>query len=45
MQKIEENELESITGGISGWSVVGIGALAALIIGVLNGIVHPSKCN
>lgn len=42
---IEENELKQTTGGaISGWGIVGLGALGALIIGVLDGIVHPKKC-
>ncbi len=46
MKKIEESELKEINGGggISGWAIAGIGALTALIIGVLNGIVHPSRC-
>lgn len=46
MKHIEESELKEINGGgISGWAVVGISALSALIIGVLDGIVHPKRCD
>ena len=45
MKMIEESELKKINGGITGWGIVGISALGALLIGVLNGIVHPAKCN
>ena len=46
MKKIEECELKQINGGgLSGWAIAGISALGTLLIGVLNGIVHPTKCN
>ena len=45
MKNIEESELKKINGGISGWAVVGISALATLFIGFLDGIVHPKRCN
>lgn len=45
MKEIKENELKEINGGISGWGFAGIIAVGALLIGVLNGIVHPQKCN
>lgn len=45
MNIIEEGELKEINGGaISGWGIVGIGSLGALLIGLLDGLVHPKKC-
>ena len=45
MINIEESELKKINGGaISGWAIAGIGALSALVIGILDGIVHPKRC-
>lgn len=45
MKEVSEEELKIMKGGISGWGLVGIGALTTLFIGILNGIVHPQKCN
>lgn len=45
MKRIEESELKEINGGISGWGFVGICAIGTLVIGILNGIVHPAKCS
>lgn len=46
MRRIEEKNLENIKGGaISGWGILGIGALVAFLSGVLDGIARPSKCN
>jgi len=46
MQIIEENELKKINGGgISGWVVAGISAVTAFLVGVLDGIVHPKRCD
>ena len=46
MINIEESELKKISGGgISGWAIAGISALAALLIGVFDGIVHPKRCD
>ena len=45
MKKLENEKLANIKGGISGWGVLGIGALIAFISGVLDGIARPSKCN
>lgn len=45
MKIIEENELKNINGGISGWAIAGLSAVGAFLVGVLNGIVHPFRCN
>ena len=45
MKKITENELKNIKGGISGWGILGIGALITFLSGVLDGIARPSRCN
>ena len=46
MKNIKEKELENIKGGaISGWGILGIGALVAFLSGVLDGIARPSRCN
>ena len=45
MKNIEESELRNINGGISAWALIGLGSLGAFIVGVINGIVYPTKCN
>ena len=45
MNKLDEKKLTSIKGGISGWGVLGIGALVAFLSGLLDGIARPSRCN
>ena len=45
MKKIEDMKLANIKGGISGWGVLGIGALVAFLSGLLDGIARPSRCN
>ena len=45
MSKLNEKELENIKGGFGFWSVAGIIAGAIFIIGVLDGIARPLKCN
>ena len=45
MKNLDENKLENIKGGISGWGVLGIGALVAFLSGLLDGIARPSRCN
>lgn len=45
MKKLDENKLANIKGGISGWGVLGIGALVAFLSGLLDGIARPSRCN
>lgn len=45
MEKIERKQLQSIRGGISIWGVLGLGALAAFLSGVIDGIARPIRCN
>ena len=45
MQKINEQELMNIEGGITTWGVIGIGAAVVFAIGVIDGFFRPLKCN
>lgn len=45
MQKLENNELMNIKGGISGWVIAGIIAAGIFVVGVFDGIARPLKCN
>lgn len=45
MNKIDEKELKKISGGgMSGWTIASISALAAFVVGIFDGIVHPKRC-
>ena len=46
MKELKQNELkETIGGEISFWGVLGIIAGAIFIVGVIDGIARPVKCN
>ena len=45
MREIKEEELKQTKGGISAWAAIGIGALAAFLSGVIDGIARPFKCS
>lgn len=45
MEKLNKKELENVKGGISGWAIAGIIAGAVFLVGVLDGIAKPLKCN
>ena len=45
MNKIKENKLKQIRGGFGFWGIAGIISACVFISGVLDGIVHPKKCN
>ena len=45
MKSIEEKELKEMNGGISTWGAIGIGALVAFLVGVVDGIARPLKCH
>ena len=46
MKKMCDNELKNIEGGgLSFGAIVGIAAGITLLIGVIDGIVRPLKCN
>ena len=44
MRKVEEENLERITGGFSAWAALGIVSLVLFLSGVFDGIVHPKSC-
>ena len=43
--KVNDAELNEISGGFSGWAVAGISLLATFVAGVIDGIARPRKCN
>ena len=45
MEEIKNEKLVSIEGGISKWAAIGIGAAVVFVIGVIDGIFRPLKCN
>ena len=45
MIKLHEKELEHVQGGIGFWGIAWIVAAAIFIVGVLDGIARPVKCN
>lgn len=45
MKKVEDLELEKIKGGIGAWGIAGIISLCIFVVGVLDGIARPLKCN
>ena len=46
MNKISNEKLKEIKGGAINWKLMaGIGAVASFIIGVIDGLINPKKCN
>mgnify|MGYP005796708527 CR=1 FL=1 len=45
MKKLGEKELEKINGGIGFWGIAGIVSAVVFIVGVLDGIARPLKCD
>ena len=45
MKRLNDNELNEINGGFSGWAIAGIGVLITFAIGVIDGIARPKKCH
>lgn len=46
MQNLSFEEAKKVTGGgISGWAVIGIGALVVFISGIIDGFTRPLACN
>lgn len=45
MKKLADEELEKIKGGIGFWGVTGIISGLIFIIGVVDGIARPVRCN
>ena len=45
MQKLNQNELQGIQGGIGFWTGVGIVGIGIFIVGILDGFTRPIRCN
>lgn len=44
MKKLDNNELKNVKGGIGFWGIAGIVSAAIFIVGVIDGIARPLKC-
>lgn len=46
MTNIKNEELKEIKGGSVNWGLmVGLGAFASFLIGIVDGYINPKKCN
>lgn len=46
MRNIDDFELKKIKGGGINWGMVaGFGAVASFLIGIIDGLINPKKCN
>lgn len=46
MKKISNEQLKEVKGGGVNWSLVaGIGAVTSFLIGIIDGLINPKKCN
>lgn len=46
MSNIKNEELKEIKGGAINWGLMaGIGAVASFLIGIIDGVMNPKKCN
>lgn len=46
MEKINNEQLKRVKGGGVNWSLVaGVSAVASFLIGVIDGLINPKKCN
>lgn len=45
MNRLDREELKNVKGGIGFWTVAGIISTVIFIVGVLDGIARPLKCN
>ena len=46
MKKVNNEQLKNVKGGGVNWGMLaGIGAFASFLIGVIDGIINPKKCN
>ena len=45
MKKLDGKELKEMKGGFGFWSFAGIVSAAIFVVGVLDGIARPLKCN
>lgn len=46
MESMNNEQLQEIRGGSVNWGMLaGIGAFASFLIGVIDGVINPKKCN
>ena len=46
MKKVNDKKLKEVKGGAINWGLAaGIGAIASFLIGVIDGLINPKKCN
>ena len=45
MNRLDEKQLKNMKGGFGFWSFAGIVSATIFIVGVLDGIARPLKCN
>lgn len=46
MNAMTNNEMKNVKGGGINWGIMaGIGAFASFLVGVIDGIINPKKCN
>lgn len=46
MNKINNEQLKNVKGGGVNWGLMSaIGALSSFLIGVIDGLINPKKCN
>lgn len=46
MKKIHNDDLKQIKGGAINWGLMaGIGAVTSFLIGIIDGLMNPKKCN
>ena len=46
MESIQNEQLKKIRGGAINWGMLaGIGAVLSFLVGVVDGLINPKKCN
>lgn len=46
MKKINSEKMKKINGGGINWGLMaGIGAISSFLIGIIDGLMNPKKCN
>ncbi len=46
MKKINNDNLKKIRGGAVNWGMLaGVGAFVSFVVGLVDGYIHPKKCN
>ena len=45
MKRVNDIELNEVSGGFSGWALAGVSILITFVAGVIDGIARPKKCH